>query len=151
MGSSLLLPLKGATKSYFMYYSRVVIIFFRTGLEVCIFYLFIWFVFLFYFFVFVSLFCTVLNSMSSLLGKVSQVIKIDHVLFKFVFTLSRSGHRRWFINKAVRKNFAIFIWKHLKRLQQQVFYCHYCESFKNTYFEEHLPTADSVYSNDLLI
>ena len=32
-----------------------------------------------------------------------------------------------------------------------VLYCHYCESFKNTYFEEHLRTAASVYSNDLLI
>ena len=39
--------------------------------------------------------------------------KINHVLFKFVFTLFRSSHRRCFIKKAVLKNFAIFTWKHL--------------------------------------
>ena len=29
--------------------------------------------------------------------------------------------------------------------------CHYCKSFKNTYFEEHLRTATPVYSNDLIV
>ena len=32
----------------------------------------------------------------------------------------------------------------------QVFSCDYCEIFKNSYFEEHLRTAASVYSEDLL-
>ena len=35
------------------------------------------------------------------------------MLFKFVFTLFRSKHRRWSIKKAVLKNFVIFTWKHL--------------------------------------
>ena len=39
----------------------------------------------------------------------------------------------------------------LERDSTQVFYYHFCESFNNTYFEEHLRTAASVYSNDLLI
>ena len=55
--------------------------------------------------------------------------KINHVLFKFVFTLFRSSHRRCFIKKAVLKNFAIFTWKHL------------CWVY--------LRTAGSVYSKDL--
>ena len=38
----------------------------------------------------------------------------------------------------------------LERDSTQVFYYHFCESFNNTYFEEHLRTAASVYSNDLL-
>ena len=32
----------------------------------------------------------------------------------------------------------------------QVFSCDYCKVFKKTYFEEHLRTAASVYSKDLL-
>ena len=39
----------------------------------------------------------------------------------------------------------------LERDSTQVFYYHFYESFNNTYFEEHLRTAASVYSNDLLI
>ena len=39
--------------------------------------------------------------------------KINHVLYKFVFTLFRSSHRRCFIKKAFFKNFTIFSWKHL--------------------------------------
>ena len=39
----------------------------------------------------------------------------------------------------------------LERDSTQVFYYHFCESLNNTYFEEHLRTAASVYSNDLLI
>ena len=106
---------------YFMYYSRVVIIFFSTGLEKSAFstYSFGFCLSMFYFFVFLFLcvsvsllFCTMfwiqcLNRLNNL-----QVIKIN-VLFKFVFTLFRSSHRRWFIKKAVLKNFAIFTWKHL--------------------------------------
>ena len=34
----------------------------------------------------------------------------------------------------------------LKTTLTQVFYCEYCEIFKNTYFEEHLPSAASVTS-----
>ena len=40
---------------------------------------------------------------------------------------------------AFLKNFAIFTGK----TPTQVFFCEYCGIFKNTYFEEHLPTADS--------
>ena len=35
--------------------------------------------------------------------------RVNHVLFKFVFALFRSSHRRCFIKNAV---FAIFTWKH---------------------------------------
>ena len=55
--------------------------------------------------------------------------------------------------KAVLKNFAIFTGKQLfwnpffqlyqKETPTEVFSCEYCEIFKNTYFEEHLLTADS--------
>ena len=85
------------------------------------------------------------------------------MLYKFTFTLFRSSHQRCFIKKAVLKNFATFTWKHmcwslcLIKLQTfrpvtptQVFSCDYCEIFKNSYFEEHLRTAASVYSEDLL-
>ena len=90
------------------------------------------------------------------------------MLFKFVFTLFRSSHRRCFIKKAVLKHFAIFTWKHLcwslfliklqpfrsatllKETPTQLFSCDYCEIFKNTYFEEHLGRAASVYSKGLL-
>ena len=37
-----------------------------------------------------------------------------------------------------------------KAADPQVFSCGYCEIFKNTNFEEHLRTAASVYSEDLL-
>ena len=79
MGFSLSLPLKGATKSYFMYYSRVVIIFFSTGLEKSVFsstYSFgLSFCFIFSRFCFFVVLHYVLNSMSSLLGKVQSGIK----------------------------------------------------------------------------
>ena len=69
----------------------------------------------FCFFVFLYLCCFALcfefNVLIDLwLGIVSQVIKINHGLFEFVFTLFRSSHRRWFIENAVLKNFAIFTW-----------------------------------------
>ena len=66
-----------------------------------------------------------------------------------------------FYKKAILKTFAIITGKYLcwsvflKKLQAlrpttllnktptQVFYCDYCETFKNTYFEEHLRTAAS--------
>ena len=57
--------------------------------------------------------------------------------------------------KAVLKNFAIFTGKQLlwnpffqlyqKETPTEVFSCEYCEIFKNTYFEEHLQTAASVF------
>ena len=57
------------------------------------------------------------------------------------------------MKKAVLKNFAIFIGKHLRwslfliKLQTfrkiQLFSCDYCENFKKIYFEEHLQTAAS--------
>ena len=97
-----------------------------------------------------------------------SVNKINHVLYKFIFTLLGNSHRRCFITKAVIKNFAIFTWKHqcwslflinlkafrcetlLKEALTQVFSCDYCEIFKVTNVEEHLRTAAFVYSNDLL-
>ena len=35
-----------------------------------------------------------------------------------------------------------------KTLQHKCFFCECCEIFKNTYFEEHLATADSTNIND---
>ena len=69
-----------------------------------------------------------------------------------------------FFKIPVLKNFAIFPGKHLcwsfflikfrprglqfyyKEDSTQLFSCEYCENFKNTYFEEHLPMAASVIS-----
>ena len=53
------------------------------------------------------------------------------------------------LKKAILKTFAVFTGKHLcwgflLRPATQVFFsCEYYEIFKNTYFEEHLPTAAS--------
>ena len=49
-------------------------------------------------------------------------------------------------NKAVDLQVCKFIIKTLT----QVFSCDYCKIFKVTNFEEHLQTAASVYSNNLL-
>ena len=112
-----------------MYYSSVVIILFRTRLEKSAFsiYLFGFYLSVIYFFVFLFLcvsylccfalclsllFCTMFwNQFLNKLCIVSQVIKINHVLFTFFYFFFRSSHRRWFIKKAVPKNFAIFTWK----------------------------------------
>ena len=73
--------------------------------------------------------------------------------------LCRSSHQRYSIKKALLKSFAMSPGKHLcwspflimLQLEMQVesptqvFSCEYCEIFKNTYFEEHLRTAASVY------
>ena len=48
-------------------------------------------------------------------------------------------------NKAAGLQVCNFIKKRLT----QVFSCDYSEIFKDTNFEEHLQTADFVYSNDL--
>ena len=72
-------------------------------------------------------------------------------------TINRTSHRRCSIKKGVLKNFAKFIGKHLyqgflclsvpkyssglkleTRLPEQVLSCEFCESFKNTFFTEHL-------------
>ena len=73
----------------------------------------------------------------------------------------KSSHRRCSIKKAVLKNFAKFTGKHLcwnlfkkklqalgpttllKRDSNTGVFCEYCQIFKNTYFEEHLPKAAS--------
>ena len=52
--------------------------------------------------------CFEFNALIDLITWHSQVIKINHVLFKFIFTLFRR-----FINKAVLKNSEKFTWKHL--------------------------------------
>ena len=75
---------------------------------------------------------------------------------------SRSSHRRCSKEKAVLKNFAIFTGKHvrwslflielqfwgpaivLKETTEKVFFCAYCEIFKNTYFQEKLQTTASL-------
>ena len=59
--------------------------------------------------------------------------------------ICRSSHRRYSLKKAVLKNVAIFTGNHVnfikKEIATQVFFCEYWEIFKNTYFEERLPTA----------
>ena len=40
-----------------------------------------------------------------------------------------------------------FLIKSLKKNQTQVFYCEYCEIFKNTYFKEHLLTTAYLQSS----
>ena len=76
-------------------------------------FVFLCFIFLcFCFFVLLYLCCFALcfefNVLIDLITWYSQVIKINHLLLKFIFTLFRI-----FINKAVLKNSAIFTWKHL--------------------------------------
>ena len=78
-------------------------------------------------------------------------------MFQFLTNISkfrtthRSGHRRFSIKKGVLKNFAKFTGKHLcqslffqacnfikKETLAQVFFCAFCEIFKNRFFTEHL-------------
>ena len=69
----------------------------------------------------------------------------------------RSRYRRCSIKKPVLKNFSIFTGKHVlglflikfkawrvKETATQVFFCEFCEIFKNSFFEEHLRTAASI-------
>ena len=60
--------------------------------------------------------------------------------------------------KAALKSFIIFTGKQLcwnlfreKETPTQVTSCEYCEIYKDTYFEEHLPRAASVYGTKILI
>ena len=117
--------LKGATKLYFMYYSSVVIILFRTRLEKSAFsiYLFGFYLSVIYFFVFLFLcasylccfaLCFEINFLIDLITLYSQSGNKNKSCALYVFFLFfRSSHRRWFIKKAVPKNFAIFTWKQL--------------------------------------
>ena len=63
--------------------------------------------------------------------------------------MSRNSHWRCSIKKAVLKNLAISIGKHLcwnlfnEVVPTQLFSCEYHEIFKNTYFKKHLRTAAS--------
>ena len=63
--------------------------------------------------------------------------------------MSRNSHWRCAIKKAVLKNLAIFIGKHLcwslfnEVVPTQLFSCEYYEIFKNTYFKKHLRTVAS--------
>ena len=50
----------------------------------------------------------------------------------------RSSHEWRSAKKVTLKNFGNFIGKHLR---WNLFYCEYCEIFKNAYFAEHLRTA----------
>ena len=70
----------------------------------------------------------------------------------------RSSHQRCSIKRAVLKNFAIFTGKHLcrsrffqKETPTLVFFCEYCEIFKNTYFEKHLRTTASEDTPTLML
>ena len=68
----------------------------------------------------------------------------------------RSSRCQMFFKIGVPKNFVTFTGKHLcwslfliklqafRLIPIRVFSCEYCEIFKNTYFEEYLPTAASV-------
>ena len=78
-----------------------------------------------------------------------------------LFPIQKSGRYRssrcqMFFKIGVPKNFVTFTGKHLcwslflitlqafRLIPIRVFSCEYCEIFKNTYFEEYLPTAASV-------
>ena len=70
----------------------------------------------------------------------------------------RSSPQRGSIKRAVLKNFAIFTGKHLcrsrffqKETPTLVFFCEYCEIFKNTYFEKHLRTTASEDTPTLML
>ena len=72
----------------------------------------------------------------------------------YILPLFRSSRRRCSMKKAVLISFAIFTgcWSDFfdkvarqKETPAQVFSNEYCETFKNTYFEEQLRTAASVY------
>ena len=74
-----------------------------------------------------------------------RLVVVLRSFFSKLFATHRISHRRSFIEKAVFKNYAIFIWKHLcwsvfliGLLGPHVFSCEHYEIFKNTYFEEHL-------------
>ena len=74
---------------------------------------------------------------------------------QFIIIIIIVSHRRCCIKKAVLKNFEIFTGKHLcwsfqsfrpatlskTDFKKQVFSREYCEIFKSTYFEKHLPKA----------
>ena len=55
---------------------------------------------------------------------------------------SRSSHQRCSIKKLFLKNSQYL----QEKTSVGVFFCEYCEIFKNTYFEEHLRTALSAHS-----
>ena len=67
-------------------------------------------------------------------------------------------HQRCPIKRAVLKNFAIFTGKHLcrsrffqKETPTLVFFCEYCEIFKNNYFEKHLRTTVSEVTPTMML
>ena len=80
----------------------------------------------------------------------------------YLFHLYRSSHRRCSVKRDVLKNFTKFTGIHLcqslffnkvtggagnfikKLTLAQVFFCEFCEIFKNTFFTEHLWTTASV-------
>ena len=62
--------------------------------------------------------------------------------------LNRSSHRKYSVKTAILKNFVIFIGKHLLGSLYNIdgmliFSNEYCETFKITFFEEHLQAAAS--------
>ena len=75
-------------------------------------------------------------------------------VFAFIHWFVGSSHTAMCSFK--HKNFAILTWKplcwslflikcYVKKTPTQVFSCEHCKIFKNTYFEEHLPVAVSVW------
>ena len=66
--------------------------------------------------------------------------------FVDVATMFSSSHQKCFIKKAFLNIFAIFTqkhlcWSHLREILTHEFSCEYCETFTNSYFEEHPQTA----------
>ena len=92
---------------------------------------------------------------------IKKTIFLVRVAQRYCFYLFRSSHWRCSIKKKpVPKNCAIFIGKHLrwslflikffnklyqKETPTQVLSSEYCEVFKNTNFEEHLPATAFIY------
>ena len=73
-----------------------------------------------------------------------------------IYEFFRSSHGRYFMKKAVLKNFVMFTgkfqtWNFIKkRFQKEIqFSLEYCEIFKNSYFEDHLLTAASYFLKQL--
>ena len=76
----------------------------------------------------------------------TQILKTPQVIIVTIkIMLFRSSHKRWSMQKAVLKNFAIFTGKHLCWRLLIQHRCFLCEFFKSTYFEELLRTPASCF------
>ena len=67
--------------------------------------------------------------------------QLPEVFYKKSSQKFRNIYRKTTVLKSLlNKSFQLY----KKGTPTQVFYCEYCEIFKNTYYEKHLPTATSV-------